>query len=463
MHCPPPWRASRLIPLAILMLVLAATACTSTARPTETPTVTLVPATATPAGPTATPTPDLAVLLKDGGIAIIRTAYDRLLDEYIEPVRSSDLLAEAWSGAAAEALAEGVTAPPRPAFPGDREGDFAAFRDAYVRLTAGIDATKIRYAALRTMAGSLHDCHTFFLSPVASETINDTREGKGSVGIGVELGGPPPLVTGVIAGGPADRAGIRIGDRITRIDGQDASSLGSAAAFEQINGTEGSTVRLELRRPGETAPLDLAIVRERVIPQNVESRLLGSGVGYVRVRNFVREGIHGPLRDALTSFEAQGVTKWIIDLRDNPGGQADNDAISLFIKDGVTTRTRNRDGKIDETRATGQTLPVIRPLVLLTNNGTGSVAEAFAAALQEYGVAYVIGGRTNGCVGYTDIGALGDGSSLAVTTHVNLGPVTDKPLNGVGVIPDEAVARSQADIVNGRDPQLDAAIAHLSR
>jgi C-terminal processing protease CtpA/Prc len=64
-------------------------------------------------------------------------------------------------------------------------------------------------------------------------------------------------------------------------------------------------------------------------------------------------------------------------------------------------------------------------------------------------------------VGFTDIAALGDGSSIAVTTHVNLGPVTDRPLNGVGVIPDEAVERTQADIAAGRDPQLDAAVAHL--
>ncbi|TAK59452.1 MAG: PDZ domain-containing protein [Dehalococcoidia bacterium] len=461
MNQTPRARLALLLPLAILTLLLAAS-CTSTPpRLTETPTVTPIPATATPAGPTATPTPDLAVLLKDGGIAIIRTAYDRLLDEYIEPLKPNDVLAEAWAGAASEAAAEGIAVPARPALSGDREGDFAAFRDAYVPLAASGDATKLRYAALRTMAQSLHDCHTFFLSPVAADTINETREGQGSVGIGVELGGPPPLVTGVIGGGPADRAGIRVGDRIARIDDADASQLGPASAFELINGKEDTTVRLQLRRPGEAAPVELAITRARVIPQNVEPRVLGGGIGYVRVRNFVQEGIHGPLRDALTSFEAQGVTRWIIDLRDDPGGQFDGDAISLFVKDGVTTRTRNRDGKLDETRASGETLPVVRPMVLLTNNGTGSVAEAFAAALQEYGVAYVIGAKTNGCVGYTDIGDLGDGSSMAVTTHVNLGPVTNKLLNGVGVIPDEPVTRTQSNIVNGVDPQLDAAIAHL--
>jgi carboxyl-terminal processing protease len=99
---------------------------------------------------------------------------------------------------------------------------------------------------------------------------------------------------------------------------------------------------------------------------------------------------------------------------------------------------------------------------VLTNNRTGSVAEVFAAALQEHGKAFLIGATTNGCAGYTDIRDLGDGSSLAVTTHVNLGPVTGAQLNGVGVVPDLTVARTADDIANARDPQLDAAVAHLS-
>ncbi|MBI5285737.1 MAG: PDZ domain-containing protein, partial [Chloroflexi bacterium] len=421
-----------------------------------------IPATATPAGPTPTSTPDAVVLARDGGIAVIEAAYNRLLDEYIEPLEPNTLLIQAWGGIATQAAAEGLAVPAQPRFSGDRAGDFAAFRAAYVPLAgSAADATALRYAGLRAMTASLHDCHTFFLSPVAADTINDTREGKGSVGIGVELIGTPPQVTEVIGGGPAARAGVLAGDRILSIDGKDASAIGPSSAMELINGNEGTSVRLRLRRAGADAPLELTIGRERVVPLNVESRVLGAGIGYVRIRNFIEQGVHGPLRDALTAFEAQGVTKWIIDIRGNPGGQFDADAISLFVKEGVTTRDRGRVVPVEETRASGNVLPVLRPLVLLANNRTGSVAEAFAAALQEYRIAYVIGATTNGCVGYTDIAPLGDGSSIAVTTHVNVGPVTNRPLNGVGVVPDQAVARSQADIANGIDPQLDAAIAHL--
>jgi len=462
----PPWRlrAAFLAPW-LLALAFAVTCGGPTPAPTATTTNTAIPPTATPAGPTATPTPDLAVLLRDGGIAMIESAYNRLLDEYIDPVQPQALLSQAWAGARQEAAVEGLPVPAAPSFTGERQADFAAFRAAYVPLaTEAQDATKLRYAAIRQMAASLNDCHTFFLNPVASETLLDTRAGEGSVGIGVQLAGAPPIVTEVIGGGPADRAGVRVGDRITSIDGLDASGMGPAAAFDRINGQDGSMVRLSVARPGDAAPLSFAIERARVVPQNIESRAIneaGGSIGYVRIRTFVDGGVNKALRSTLEGFEQQGVTKWILDLRGNPGGQLDTAAISLFVKDGVIVRGRGRGDQTNEDRASGEALPAVRPTVLLVDNGTGSVSEIFAAALQEYGAAYVIGQPTNGCAGYTDIQPLGDGSSLAVTTNVSMMPLSGKPLGGVGVIPDERVSRTLADIAAGRDPQLEAAIARL--
>src|SRR5438105_6921913 len=452
--------------LVFAMLAVSVAACGKTpARPTESPSETAVAETPTPyatATPNATATPDPAVLLQDGGIAIVRAASDRLLDEYIDPVEPASLLDAAWSGALGEAATLGISSPPRPSFAGDRAGAFASFSASYAQLTARVaDAKQIRYAALKSMAQTLNDCHTFFLTPVASDTIVDTRAGKGSVGIGIELAGVPPLVTEVIAAGPGDRAGVLVGDRIVGIDGSDATSFGPASAFDLINGHEGSTLRLQLRRVGQPSLVDVTMLRERVAPPNVESRIIAPPVGYIPIRNFTDGGVSSDVKAAVASFEGKGVTKWIIDLRDNPGGRLDVDAISLFVKNGVVVRDRGRGDKTDEWQATGAVLPLIRPIVLLTDNRTGSVAEAFAAALQEYGVAYVVGATSNGCVGFTDIQPLGDGSSLAVTTDVNLGPVTNKPLNGVGVVPDETVARTSADIANGDDPQLAAAVAHL--
>jgi carboxyl-terminal processing protease len=452
---------TRRLPALLIALALTA-ACGGSGAHAPSPTA--VPPTAIPtlAGPTVTATPDVQALLRDGGIALIAEAYNRLLDEYIRPLEPGPLLASAWSGVQAEAAAQGIAPPPQPSFAGDRAHAFAAFRDAYVPLAASAsDASKLRHAALRSMAASLEDCHTFFLSPVASETLIDTRAGKGSVGIGVELAGVPPLIIEVVTGSPADRAGMRIGDRIIAVDGASTASAGPAGAFELINGDEGTNVRLQLRRPGVAAPIDLIVRRERVIPPTVESKIVAGNLGYVRIRNFTDGGVADDLRAALESFEAEGAAGWIIDIRNNPGGRLDYAAINLFVRDGAIVRDRGRDGIVNETRADGSALPLLRPAALLTNRGTGSVAEVFAAALQEHGIATVVGATTNGCVGYTDVQEFADGSSLAVTTDVNLGPVSGTVLNGRGVVPDIAVGRSEDDIANARDPQLDAAIVLL--
>jgi carboxyl-terminal processing protease len=447
--------------VALLALALAApTACSDDAADAP-PTATVLPATTTPAGPPPTATPDPA-LLRDGGIAIIELAYNRILDEYINPRDHAPLLADAWTILSQEAAAAGLAAPAQPAFSGDRTAAFATFRAAYVPLAARAgDPTKLRYGAIRGMAQGLVDCHTFFLSPVSSTTLVDARAGKGTVGIGVELAGLPPLIIEVVTGSPADRAGVLVGDRIAAIDGADASGLGPAGAFDLINGDEGSAVRLRVRRASGAVD-EMTITRARVRPPNVDPRTLDGNIGYVRVRNFVDGGIYAELRDALTFFESRGVTSWIIDLRGNPGGRLDTPAASLFVPEGaVVMRTRGRDGVVQEERATGERLPVVRPTVLLTDQRTGSVAEVFAAALKEHSAAYLVGANTNGCVGFTDDRPLGDGSSLAVTTHVNIGPVSGTELNGVGIAPHLAVPRTPDDIANARDPQLDAAIAHL--
>jgi len=458
-----PWIASL---IALVAVALASAGCgvdsggaSQTATTAASDTAVASP---TPWGPTATPTPDLTVLLKDGGIAIIEKAYNRLLDQYIEPLEPSRLLAEAWAGMTQEARALGVAPPAQPSFGGDRVAAFEAFRAAYVPLANSVpDATKLRYGAIRQMANSLQDCHTFFLNPVAHETLVDTRDGKGSVGIGVELASVPPLVTEVITGGPAAAAGVLVGDRIIGIDGADATNLGPAGAYDLINGDEGTSVSLRLRRPGAAAPIEVTMTRARVNPPNVDFRIIEDRIGYVRVRNFVNGGIRKDLENVLGDFERRGLTGWIIDMRGNPGGFLDLDAISLFVRDGVIVSARGRGGEVEEFRASGKALPQLRPAVVLANHQTGSVAEVFVAALQEYGVARVIGATTNGCAGYTDVQDLGDGSSLAVTTHVNIGPVSGRVLAGAGVIPDQAVARTESDISNARDPQLDAAVGHL--
>ena len=387
----------------------------------------------------------------------------RLLDEYITPIDPSRILDGAWTKLSVQAGEEGLDLPAQPAFADDRVGDFDVFRAAYVPLAAqSSDSTKLRQAAIRGMTESLQDCHTYFLSPVSTTSLADARASKGVVGVGVDLAGVPPLVTEVITGSPAEEGGMLVGDRILEINGEDANNFGPASAFERLNGDEGTDVHVVVQRYETDEVVEVNMVRGRVNPPVVEGHVLDSGIGYVRIRNFPDGGVSVKLRETLEGFEALGVPSWIIDMRGNGGGQMDVPSMSLFVpQDAVLVKDKNRTGEINQFTAIEGMLEAVRPTVIVTNNRTGSVAEVFVAALKEHGVAYVVGGNTNGCAGYTNIQPLGDGSSLAVTTHHNIGPVTGEVLAGPGVAPDELVGRTEDDIANLRDPQLDAAIAHL--
>lgn len=453
----------RWLPL-LIAIGLAGGACASAAAP-PTPTPTAEPTaapTATPSPLPGTPTPDPA-LLEHGGVGIIEKAFGLILDGYIRPVDPAALLGAAWSGASEAAAAAGARIPAAPVLPAGRDGAWAAFREAYVALVSAnpdLDTSSVRYAAIDRMAASLGDCHTYFLKPVLARVQEETRQGTRGVGVGVEvLAATPNVITEVYRGSPADVAGVRAGDRVLAVDGVDVSTATRDVVVGALRGPEGSEVTLMVRRPATGETLTFRLRRALVVPANVEHELLPGGIGYVRIRAFVAGGVHDGVRQALLELDRQGANAWILDLRDNYGGELDVGLPSLFIASGPVVRVSYREGG-ETWNADGSVLPFRKPMVLLVNGLTGSVSEAVAAALDEYDVAYLIGEPTFGCAGFTVETPLGDGTTLAVTSGVNVGPVSGASLEG-GVQPDEYVARTFDDLAAGRDPQLDRAVAYL--
>ncbi|HXF51130.1 MAG TPA: S41 family peptidase [Dehalococcoidia bacterium] len=455
----------RWLPVALLAFAAVAGACATSAVPPPTPTPTIAPTiapTPTPSPPPGTPTPDPA-LLEHGGVALIEKAFRLIVDGYVRPVDPAPLLEAAWSGATETAAAAGASIPAAPALPADAEGAWQAFRNAYVALVdgnPGLDTAEVRFAAIDRMASSLQDCHTYFLRPVLAQVQEETRHGSRGVGVGVEvLAAMPNVITEVYQNSPAERAGVRPGDRVLSVDGVDLSTATRDAVVGALRGPEGSEVTLVVRRPATAETLTFRLRRALVVPANVERRLLEGGVGYVRIRAFVAGGVHEDVRAALEALDRAGAKAWILDLRDNYGGELDVGLPSLFIPSGPVVRVTYREGG-ETWNADGSVLPFRKPMVLLVNGLTGSVSEAMAAALDEYDAAYLIGEPTFGCAGFTVETPLGDGTTLAVTSGVIVGPVSGNSLAG-GVRPDEYVARTFDDLAAGRDPQLDRAIAYL--
>jgi carboxyl-terminal processing protease len=310
------------------------------------------------------------------------------------------------------------------------------------------------------MTRSLNDCHTFFLPPQRSEVLDSIRTGRGSGGVGVELAPvKPSYVRETIRDGPAQKAGILPGDYVLTVDGQDVTSLGIEVIADLLRGEPGSAVSVQVRRPATGAVISFPLTRDLVKPPVADGRILDSGYGYIRMRSFTTEGtLLAEMDQIVAGFEAAGVTGWVLDLRDNPGGDSDLVLDGRFVGPLVSERTLLRDDGLEVNSGEGDPYPG-HPIAVLVNGGTASVGEIFASMLQDYGRGRVFGTQTAKCAGFVSLEQYPDGSTLGVTIAHALTPKTEKPLWQTGVIPDQTVRQTQDDIAANRDPVLDAAVA----
>ena len=237
---------------------------------------------------------------------------------------------------------------------------------------------------------------------------------------------------------PAQRAGLRAGDVILEVDGEDVTKLPLLDIVAKIRGREGTKVTLKVRREGVPAPLVFELVRERVEIISVSTAKVGD-VGYVALETFANFKVEDQLKRAIEELKAQGVKKLIFDLRDNGGGLLDQGCAvaSAFLKEGPIVYTRTKNLTRVWCEATGQTL-WDGPMVVLVNGNSASASEIVAGALQDYGRAKVIGEKTFGKgVGQTPY-TLANGGELTLVTFEWLTPKR-RSINKEGITPDIVV------------------------
>lgn len=455
----------RLLLLILPLAAILAAGCSGDVpAPSQTPAPTLAAPTQTPPTPqpTATAEPED---LGPGSIELVHRAWASIIDYHIGVPEARPLLQSAVRDVAANARARTIASPPAPSLSGGREEMWQQFADWYLALLglSPQDAWQdYRWTALTAMTRSLNDCHTFFLRPARTEQLTDIRTGRASGGVGLELAPVrPSYVREIVTGGPAQRAGVLAGDIVVAIDGQDVTGLGVEVIAELLRGDPGSSLSLEVRRPSTGAVLTLPLTRALVRAPVVEGRVRDDGFGYIRIRSFTMGSTLAEAVDKIVAdFEAAGVAGWLLDLRDNPGGDSNLGLGGRFVGEVVVERTILRDGGLELQYGAGEQYPD-RPLAVLVNGGTASVAEIFASMLQDYGRGRVFGAPTQRCAGFVALESYPDGSTLGVTIAHSLSPLSERPLWQTGVVPNTSVIRTQEDVANGRDPVLDAAVAWL--
>ncbi len=391
-------------------------------------------------------------------------AYSVLVERHVDKPTPQQLIPGALDGVTKYLTDAKIDAAPtvdRPVLTGSVWSDFAKFAgslDAVAQRYPTADKTLMERAAVDGMARAMNECHTYYLNPDRAKGFNQRPAPVSGIGVTIfqPEPGQPIEVIDVIAGTPAERAGVKKGDKIIRVNGEDVTTLTTEEVATKVKGPEGTPVTVTFLR-GSTE-VEYTINRARFQTPLTTSRMETDSIGYLQARQLIST-VADELATAARSLSAQGATAWILDLRDDPGGElavAVNVA-SLFVQRGTLVYQVGRDGQrtaVDTNPS--KFLGLTKPLVVLVNKNSASGSEIIAAGIRANGVGTVMGAQTAGCVGTGQPRELPDGGLLLVTLTKMQDAKTGADLNGPGkgVVPDRIVA-------DPADQQLQAAIAFL--
>lgn len=330
------------------------------------------------------------------------------------------------------------------------------------------DKTKIEDAAADAMVNAMGDRWSYYIPASELPSFLENSE-NAYVGIGVTVQATEDhsglMVIAVQPGGPAEEAGVQVGDVIIQVDGESAQDRTVTEISAMIKGEEGTVVSVTVLRSGEG--ITMSMTRKRMVTTVASSKLLNEHVGLVTIQNFDERCADETIA-AVKEVLNQGADMLLFDVRNNPGGYVDEltKVLDYLLPEGDLIRTVGTDGS-DET-VTSDASCIKVPMAVLINENTYSAAELFAADLSEYGAAKLFGQQTSGKGFYQYVFQFADGSAAGISVgryYTGHGA----SLEGIGLTPDETVKlddESEALLYNGmlepeNDAQLQAALSYL--
>lgn len=337
------------------------------------------------------------------------------------------------------------------------------------RFIEDVDMTALEDAAADAMVTATGDRWSYYI-PASQYASYVEQMQNAYVGIGVTIQPseePAGLeVVQVTAGGPAEAAGIQVFDVIVEAEGQNCSEIGMEETRNIIRGEAGTQVQLTINRQGET--LAFTVTREKIDVPVATYEVLDSGYGLITISNFDSKCAHETIA-AIEELMEQNVKGIVFDVRFNPGGYKHElvEVLDYILPEGPLFRSETYDGKTETDTSDAGHIEI--PMAVLVNGDSYSAAEFFAAALQEYDYAIVVGEKTCGKGYFQNTITLSDGSAVALSVGKYFTP-NGVSLAGVGITPDVTVEVDEDTYaaIYGRalepseDPQLQAAISALN-
>ncbi len=329
----------------------------------------------------------------------------------------------------------------------------------------GVTKENIQTGIYKGMLEALDDKYAMYYT---AEELSSQRQSNEGIyyGIGayvmMNTETEMPYISGVIAGTPAEEAGLQINDIIYAVDGTSTFQMSLEETTALIKGEEGTHVTLTLIRDGVS--FDQDVVRRKVNNPTVSSRMVDEEIGYLAISEF-KDTTVDQFTEAYAVLKGSGAKALILDLRGNPGGLLDA-AVSIarqILPEGLVVYTEDKNGERVEYTCDG-TREIQMPMVVLVNGGSASASEVVTGAIKDYGVGTVMGTTTYGKGIVQKIIQLSDGSGIKLTTSAYFTPLGNN-IHGTGITPDvEVEFDSEAYYGEEKiDNQLEAARDYLGK
>ncbi len=326
-----------------------------------------------------------------------------------------------------------------------------------------IDPEALQQWLIKGYVQGLNDPYSVYYDEEETKSLMESTTGEfGGIGVVISQDIETMIITfnNVYANSPGEKAGLKAGDILYKIDGKDVTGQDLDTVVSKIRGEKGTTVEITVYRGSQLEEYTCTATRDIIEVTTVAYEMKEDHIGYIVVSGFEQVTAH-QFEEAIQALNEQGMKKMIVDLRNNPGGNLDTvcEMLDFILPKGTIVYTENKQ-KVREVIESDDERQMDIPIAVLINGNSASASEIFAGAMQDYKKGTLIGTTTYGKGIVQNIFNLGDGTSLKLTTSEYFTP-NGRNIHGIGIKPDIEVKYEYNAENPTADNQLQAAIEHL--
>lgn len=323
-----------------------------------------------------------------------------------------------------------------------------------------VDETDLSEGVYKGYIEGLGDPYSVYYDEEETKQMSESLSGEfGGVGALMSQDRETGVITvlQVYDGSPAQEAGMRDGDTLYKVEGEEVTGEDLSDVVSKVKGEKGTQVTLTVLRADTGDEEELTITRDTIEAQTVSHEMKENNVGYIRITEF-DSVTYEQYKNALEDLEGQGMEKLIVDLRSNPGGNLDTvcDILDLMLPEGLIVYTEDKNGEREEYTSDEEN-QFDKPLVVMMNGYSASASEIFAGAIQDYGLGQVVGTQSYGKGVVQSVFDLQDGTSVKLTIAEYFTP-NGRSIDGEGITPDVEVEYQYDENNPDADNQLEKAM-----